>query len=134
MVPSGYRRSVSTSLDEFFRDAPRARAVFDAVEQVVHSLGDVEVRVTKSQASFRARKGFAHVWVPGRYVRSDVAAVLSIALPGHVDSPRWKEVAYPTPTVWMHHLEVDEPGQIDDEVTSWLSAAYRNAVGGLEVL
>jgi hypothetical protein len=97
------------------------------VEDAVTAIGDVTVRVTKSQVAFRRRKGFAYVWRPGQYVRSEVPAVLSISLPREVASDRFKEVAHPSAKVWMHHLELTDTAQIDDEVRGWLTEAYQGA-------
>ena len=94
------------------------------VERAVSTLGDVTVRVTRSQVAFRRQRGFASVWRPGQYVGSDVPAVLSIALPRPVDSPRFKEVVQPAATVWMHHLELHDATQVDDQVRAWLREAY----------
>lgn len=54
-------------------------------------------------------------------------AVLSVALPREVASPRFKEIAHPSPKVWMHHLELRRVEEVDDEVRGWLVAAYENA-------
>lgn len=62
------------------------------------------------------------MWRPAQYVRSDVPAVLSIATPQRLESPRFKEVVHPAPGTWMHHLEVREPAAIDAEVREWLRA------------
>lgn len=89
--------------------------------------GPVEVRVTKSQVSFRRRRGFAYLWRPGAYVRSVVPIVLSLALPYEEASPRFKEIAHPSPGVWMHHLELLDSGQLDGEVAEWMRRAYQAA-------
>ena len=34
---------------------------------------------------------------------------------------------HPSAGVWMHHLELDDPGQVDDEVRGWLGDAYASA-------
>lgn len=83
--------------------------------------------VTKSQVAFRSRRGFAHVWRPGQYVDSEVPAVLSIALPREVTSARFKEVAHPSTHVWMHHIELHEASELDDQVLGWLTEAYASA-------
>ena len=83
--------------------------------------------MTRSQIAFRRRTGFAFVWRPGQYVTSDVPAVLSIALPHEVASDRFKSVVHPSTGVWMHHLELREVGQVDDEVRGWLVEAYDDA-------
>lgn len=111
----------------FFQGSPEAFTLYTAVEKAAYALGGCSVRVTKSQVAFRRRKGFAYVWRPGQYVKSDVPAVLSIALPYELASDRFKSVVHPSPKVWMHHLELRHAQQIDDEVRGWLREAYDNA-------
>ena len=97
------------------------------MEEAVAAIGEAEVQVTKSQIAFRRRRGFAYVWRPGQYVKNEVPAVLSIGLPRKVASGRFKEVAHPSAKVWMHHLELSDAAQLDDEVRAWLTEAYQNA-------
>lgn len=111
----------------FFDGSPLGLTLYRAVADVIGSIGVATVRVTKSQIAFRRRKGFAYVWRPDRYLKSDVPAVLSIPLPGEVPSPRFKQVAHPAARLWIHHLELRDAAQIDDEVRGWLTAAYANA-------
>lgn len=113
--------------EEFFAGSPEGLRLYRAVAGLLAGLDDVALRVGRSQVAFRRRRGFAFVWRPGRYVRSDVPAVLSLALPREVASPRFKEVAHPAPLVWMHHLELHDPAQLDDEVRGWLLEAYAAA-------
>jgi hypothetical protein len=110
-----------------FEGSPDGLALYRAVEDAVAAIGEAGVRVTKSQVAFRRRKGFAYVWRPGQYLKSQVPAVLSIALPHKVTSDRFKEVVHPSAKVWMHHLELTDPAEIDDEVRGWLTEAYENA-------
>ena len=87
-----------------------------------------EIRATKSQVAFRGRRrGFAYVWWPGRYVHSEVPAVLSIAAGGRIDSPRFKSVVHPSPGLWMHHLELRSAEDLDAEVAGWLRQARDEA-------
>ncbi len=113
--------------EDLFRGFPEGLAVLRRVQRVVSSIGEASVVASKSQVTFRRRMGFAYVWRPGQYVDSDVPAVLSIALPHEATSERFKEVVHPSRSVWMHHLELDEPGQVDDEVRGWLLEAYASA-------
>jgi hypothetical protein len=115
------------SPESFFEGHPDGLAVYHSVAKVVAALGHSQVRVTKSQIAFGRRKGFAYVWRPGQYVASVVPAVLSIALPRKLESVRFKEVAHPAPTVWMHHLELHGPAEVDDEVAGWLAEAWAAA-------
>jgi len=73
--------------EEFFAGSPAGLALYRPVAGVISSIGPAEVRVTKSQVAFRRRKGFAFVWRPGQYVKTDVLAVLSFGLPREVRAP-----------------------------------------------
>jgi Domain of unknown function (DUF5655) len=112
---------------EFFAGSPVGWAVYRSVETIVTALGEHEVRVGRSQVAFRRTRGFAYLWRPGRYVRTDVPVVLSLALRHLLVSPRFKDVAHPSRRIWMHHLEVRDPREVDQEVRGWLIAAYRDA-------
>ena len=94
----------------------RGLALCRAVEQMLAVPAPPAIRATKSQVAFREARGFAYVWWPGRYVRSDVPAVLSIALRSRIDSARFKSVVSPSPGVWMHHLELRSEADLDAEV------------------
>lgn len=103
-----------------------ALAVYEWVRERLDSAGiEYEVRTSKSQVAFRGRRGFAYVWMPGQYLSDpDAEAVLSLALRHEIKSDRFKEVAHPAPTSWMHHLEVTSmPGDLDDEIAGWLQDA-----------
>lgn len=116
------------SLEEFFARRPFALEVFQAVEARLAGLGPYSVRITKSQAAFRRRRDFAFLWIPGRYLAGPTAeVVLSIALGRRDPSERFKEVAHPAPHQWMHHLEIQDVGDVDDEVTMWLLEAADRA-------
>lgn len=111
----------------FFGDHLDGRAVAAAVVAAIDALGPHEVRVTRSQVSFGRRRGFAWLWRPGQYLRTDVPAVLSLALPRRDTDARWKQVAHPARTTWMHHLELRAPSEVDDQVRRWLEEAYASA-------
>ena len=115
---------------EFFAGRPLGLAVYERVRSIVEGFGPVEVRVSKSQVAFRRRRGFAYLWLPGMYLANPAAdVVLSIALRRRIDSPRWKEIAQPAPMTWMHHLEIHDLAELDDEVAGWLREAAEGAGG-----
>lgn len=119
--------SDARALDTYFAGQPEGRSIAEAVAVVVAGLGPHTVRATRSQVAFRRRRGFAWVWRPGQYVRSDVPVVLSVSLPGRDASPRWKEVVHPSPRAWMHHLELRTVAEVDPEVREWVARAYAAA-------
>jgi hypothetical protein len=117
-----------TGPEEFFAGHRMAWQVFVMVRDLVAELGPAEVRTTDSQVAFRRRRGFAYLWLPGRWLRNASAeVVLSLALDHRLPSVRFKEVVHPGPDTWMHHLEVRDVSDIDAEVAGWLSDAYRGA-------
>jgi hypothetical protein len=102
--------------------------VFRAVEAAVCDFEDVQVHTTKSQVAFRRKRGFAYIWMPGQYVRNATAAVvLSIALGHHDCSSRFKEVVHPTTKHWIHHLEIYDETDFDDQVVNWIREAAQRA-------
>jgi len=67
-----------------------ALAVFVRVRSILEQLGSVEIRTSKTQVSFRRKRGFACLWLPGRYLTRPTAdVVLSFALGRHDPSPRF---------------------------------------------
>jgi hypothetical protein len=113
--------------EEFFAPDAKAVAIYRALARPLVALDGVEVSVTKSQVAFRARRGFAFAWAPQRYVKSDVPVVVSIALREELHSPRIKEVARPSPSTWMHHVELRRVRDVDAELIAWLRRACDEA-------
>lgn len=123
-----FTKGSTVTPEEFLGDSDLARSVFEIVNRSLSSFDDVTVRTSKSQIAFKRRRGFAYIWLPRMYLeRPQAEVVLSIALDREVASPRFKEVAHPSPGIWQHHLEVRAVDDVDDEVREWLDAAYRAA-------
>ena len=114
--------------EEFFAAQPLGMLVFREVEAAVRRYADVQVRITKSQVAFRRKRGLAYIWMPGPYLRNaSVEVVLSIALGRRDPSSRFKQVVHPTTKQWMHHLEIHDVDDIDDQVVSWIREAAQRA-------
>ena len=114
--------------EHFFAGHPIALAVFDRIRSALEALGPVGIRTSKSQVAFHRKRGFAYLWLPGQYLEKPAAdVVLTLAL-GRLDpSPRFKEVVHPSPRHWVHHLEITDVQDIDDEVVGWLREAAARA-------
>jgi hypothetical protein len=110
--------------EEFLADSPEGLAVYEAVAAVIDEIGEATVTTAKTQVTFRRRRGFAYIWRPDQYGRKKVAAALTVALPVRIESARFQTVAQPRPNLWIHHLWLTSPREIDDEVIDWLVAAY----------
>ncbi len=116
------------SPEEFFDGHDDALLIYERAISMLKTLGPFEVRVTKSQVGFRRRRAFALLWMPGRWLpHPDTEVVLSIAVDRPIVSIRFKEVVHPAKNTWMHHLEVPSPDDLEDEVLSWLTAAWECA-------
>lgn len=116
------------TLDEYFSGFVEARGIFDVFCAKVGAASLVELRVTKSQVAFRRRRGFAWMWIPGKYLRGCVAAlVLTLAFQYRHPSPRWKEIVEPLPGRFVHHIELHPVVDIDDELCRWFQEAWEAA-------
>jgi hypothetical protein len=114
--------------EELLAGSRVALGVFERVRSTLEKLGPVEVRPSRSQVAFRRRRGFAYLWVPGQYLRHPAApVVLSFALGRRAESIRFKETVRASPKHWMHHLEIRDVNDIDDEVIGWLREAADRA-------
>lgn len=113
------------TLDEFFAGYEASRPIFDALNDLVTSIGPSVIHVTKSQVAFRHHFPFAWAWIPGRYLRGRGAPlVLSVALGRRDNSSRWKEIVEPSPGRFTHHLELYSAAELDEEVRSRLLEAW----------
>lgn len=113
------------TIDIFFTGQDKSRQIFQVIRLAIEAIGPTEVRISKSQISFRRRRVFARVWIPGQYLRGKVAPlVLTLSFHSRDRSPRWKEIVEPAPQRFMHHLELYSIADIDEEVRNWLRDAW----------
>ena len=115
-------------VEAFLADSPVALAAFRRIQDAVAALGPAQVRLSATQVTWACRRGFAFLWLPGRWLGARGApAVLSIAAIRSIPSPRWKQVVEVRPGLWMHHLELVDAEDVDAEVVTWLDEACRDA-------
>lgn len=84
------------TLEEFHTRQKDPRWVFDMLQAAVAAIGSTELRVSKSQISFR--------------------------LPD--SSPRWKPIMEPYPGRFTHHLGLYKCEEIDVQVCQWLRQVW----------
>ncbi len=113
--------------EQFFAPDKKAVSIYRALARSIVGLEGVEVVASKSQVAFRARRGFAYAWAPKHYLKSDVPVVVSLAFREELRSSRFKEVAHPSPSTWMHHLELRRVKDVDQELIAWIKRAYEEA-------
>ncbi len=92
----------------------------------ISCLGDIQLKISKSQISLIGQSTFAYFWIPGRYLKGKFVAplVLSIPLPYHDETVPWKEVTKIQEHWFMHHLEIWEKISFTNSVLSVLATAY----------
>lgn len=112
----------------FFEGRSRSHELFARLEALIREVGEARRRITKSQIAFKRKRNFAWAWIPGRYLKGAAAPlVVSISLERKDGSPRWKEVVEPSIGRFIHHLEIRDEEDLDDQVRDWLDEAWRRA-------
>ena len=86
---------------------------------------DVEVRVARTQTTFKARYGFAFVSTRRMGRRCpEVFIIVSFGLGREVRSERIFAASEPYPNRWTHHVIVASPDEVDGELMGWLAEAH----------
>ena len=87
---------------------------------------DATVKVQKSQISFYGRHLFGAASLPVRRKKNwpEHCIVVTIGLSYRLDSPRVAVAVEPYPNRWTHHMLVQTPEEIDDELMGWIQEAY----------
>ncbi len=86
---------------------------------------DVEVRVARTQITFKARYGFAFVSTRRMGRRCpEVFIIVSFGLGREVRSERIFAASEPYPNRWTHHVIVASPDEVDGELMGWLAEAH----------
>jgi len=121
--------SMNNEMDiaRFFSQMPGIIPVYGAIEDgILSRFENVSVEICKTQISFKSKKGFAYVWLPVRKMknRPNCYLVLSFGLDKRIQSPRILESVETYKDRWMHHLIIENQGEIDDEVMDWINQAY----------
>ncbi len=114
------------TIARLFAGRPVPLRLFRAIRKKVESIGPVKVVPTKTQVSFRARTGFAWVWLPQMWIEkaAEDGVVLTLDLRRRVVHPRIKTAVEPSPGRWTHHIVILKEDDLDDNVLGWLREAY----------
>jgi hypothetical protein len=102
--------------------------LYQAFEELLFdSFPVVNKRVQKTQTTFSNRHVFACVSfarvkrkteLPMRFI------VITLGLPAPLDSERVAVKTEPYPGRWTHHIVVNKPEELDEELLSWVREAY----------
>ena len=112
----------------FFDQHMDVLPLYQAFEEILFdSFPAVNKRVQKTQITFSNRHVFACVSfarvkrkaeLPMRYM------VITLGLPAPLDSERVAVKTEPYPGRWTHHIVVNKPEELDEELLSWVREAY----------
>lgn len=112
-------KSLDADVLMFFDKLPQALPLYEAFSNKIFSkLGDVTVKIQKSQISFSNKHNFAFVWLPIRKIkgRPDVYIVVSFGLDHQVNDPRIVEATEPYKNRWTHHVIIQSENEVDEQL------------------
>ena len=107
----------------FFAGAPEELALYEGFRcRLLETVGEVGIRVSKTQITCSGRYGFAFVSHPRR--KKDRGILVSFGLSHRQESPRIQAASEPYPNRWTHHVLVQSPEEIDQELMDWVQEAF----------
>lgn len=111
----------------FFDGRQGAVPLYEAFERrVLADIGQVDIKVQKTQIAFSNRHRFAFVsFLPVRKAkeRPENYIVVTFGLGHRIASPRIDAATEPYPNRWTHHVLISGEEEIDDELMGWIKAA-----------
>jgi hypothetical protein len=112
------------TVEEYFATGPDfERPVFEVVRAHLESLGPVLVEPVAVGVFFKKARTFAELRPRTRWV------VLSFLLPTMVTDERISRRQRLSATRSYHETKLREPGDVDDQVLSWLTESYLSSPG-----
>jgi Domain of unknown function (DUF5655) len=108
---------VIVPLDAHFVDRPRARQLFDAYRAAVESQGPLTISVSRTRIEFMTRARFTGAVVRRDYLKS------TLWLKRKADSPRFTRVEQLGRHDWLHHFEIHDESEIDDDLMALVREA-----------
>ena len=121
--------NLSLALLTFFAGKPEEEVLARQVlTWLLAELPGTDIRVQKSQITFRGRYNFGALSLPRR--AQDKRAhtlLLTLGLPARLDTDRVAVATEPYPGRWTHHIPLTSPQDLDEELRGWVHAAYQFA-------
>lgn len=117
----------------FFAQHEAALPLYEAfAAKACTAVGDVRIRVQKTQIAFSNRHNFAFVsFLPVRKAKERPAAYITVTfgLNYRLTSPRIDAATEPYPNRWTHHVLIAKPEEIDEELMFWIAEASAFSAG-----
>ena len=111
----------------YFDGKPAELALYEALLlRMGAAFPDASVKVQKSQISFYGRHLFAAASIPVRRKKSwpEHCLLVTFGLVRREADPRIAVAVEPYPNRWTHHVVIDRPEQLDEELMGWVRDAY----------
>jgi len=111
----------------FFSKMPEVIPLYERIEEkILERFNDVSIEIKHSQITFKSKRGFVHVWLPISKMKSrpEYYVVLSFGLNKKIESSRIAESVETYKNRWMHHLVIEKPEELNDELLNWIQEAY----------
>ena len=112
----------------FFSGHQSALPLYQAFESILYaSFPNVNKRVQKTQITFYNRHVFACVSfarVKRKAELKEGFMVITLGLPGPLESARVAVKTEAYPGRWTTHIVVSSPEELDEELLSWVREAY----------
>ena len=121
--------NLSIALLTFFAGKPEEEVLARQVlTWLLAELPGTDIRVQKSQITFRGRYNFGALSLPRRAQDKRAhALLLTLGLPARLDTDRVAIATEPYPGRWTHHILLTGPQDLDEELRGWVHAAYQFA-------
>ncbi len=111
----------------FFEGKPEELALYEEFEKkVLEELGQIKIKVSKTQISFANRHNFAFVsFLPVRKAKDRPAHYLTVSFGLEYQEPsqRIDAAVEPYPNRWTHHVMIAGTEEIDEELLFWIRKA-----------
>lgn len=112
----------------FFEGKPDALSLYEAFKkQVLRLAQPITIKTGKTQITFSNRHIFACVSMMRLRKKKELPSeyiVVTFGLGRREISPRIEAAAEPYPNRWTHHVLVEKPDDIDEELLGWIREAY----------
>ena len=112
----------------FFDGHQSALPLYQAFESILYaSFPNVNKRVQKTQITFYNRHVFACVSFARVKRKAELPEgfmVITLGLPGPLESARAAVKTEAYPGRWTTHIPVSSPEELDEELLSWIREAY----------
>ena len=117
----------------FFDKMPGALPLYEELERRIKAeLGEVRIKVQKTQISFYNKRMFACVSfakLRNAETRPKEYIVVIFGLGRHEISPRIDAASEPYPNRWTHHMLISQVDEVDDELLGWIKEAGAFSAG-----